>query len=115
MMSLRWWGKSHTIRSTSLTYTLPHAELAQPNDSILKFYKQQFFRDKTWGGDEGSRYNGECPKNRFMKTASGEAGLNYLCKGYYHFFKHAAPYMDYMRNELLAGRTPSNVKFDFQS
>ena len=39
-----------------LTYTLPHAELAQPNDSILKMYKQRFFTDKTWGGDEGSRY-----------------------------------------------------------
>ena len=39
------------------TYTLPHAELAQPNDSILKKYKKQFFQDKTWGGQEGSRYN----------------------------------------------------------
>lgn len=39
------------------TYTLPHAELAQPNDSILKHYKKQFFVDKTWGGNEGSRYN----------------------------------------------------------
>lgn len=39
------------------TYTLPHAELAQPNDSILKHYKKQFFEDKTWGGSEGSRYN----------------------------------------------------------
>lgn len=37
------------------TYTLPHAELAQPNDSILKFYKKQFFEDKTWGGR--GRYN----------------------------------------------------------
>ncbi|MBO4316623.1 MAG: arylsulfatase [Prevotella sp.] len=39
------------------TYTLPHAELSQPNDSILKFYKKRFFRDKTWGGNEPSRYN----------------------------------------------------------
>ena len=39
------------------TYTLPHAELSQPNDSILKFYKKRFFHDKTWGGSEGSRYN----------------------------------------------------------
>lgn len=39
------------------TYTLPHAELSQPNDSILNFYKKRFFRDKTWGGDEPSRYN----------------------------------------------------------
>ncbi len=39
------------------TYTLPHAELAQPNDSILNYYKKKFFRDKTWGGSKGSRYN----------------------------------------------------------
>lgn len=39
------------------TYTLPHAELAQPNDSILKDYKKKFFVDKTWGGSESSRYN----------------------------------------------------------
>lgn len=39
------------------TYTLPHAELAQPNDSILLKYKKQFFQDKTWGGQEHSRYN----------------------------------------------------------
>ena len=40
-----------------LTYTLPHAELAQPEDSILTSYQEQFFTDKTWGGQEGSRYN----------------------------------------------------------
>lgn len=40
-----------------MTYTLPHAELAQPNDSIFKGYKSQFFNDKTWGGQPGSRYN----------------------------------------------------------
>lgn len=39
------------------TYTLPHAELVQPNDSILKVYRKQFFEDKTWGGAEKSRYN----------------------------------------------------------
>lgn len=39
-----------------LTYTLPHAELVQPNDSILKAYKKAFFNDKTWGGQPGSRY-----------------------------------------------------------
>lgn len=39
------------------TYTLPHAELVQPNDSILKFYKKKFFHDKTWGGSKGGRYN----------------------------------------------------------
>lgn len=40
-----------------LTYTLPHAELVQPEDSIVKAYKKKFFHDKTWGGQEFSRYN----------------------------------------------------------
>jgi Arylsulfatase A and related enzymes len=39
------------------TYTLPHAELAQPNDTLLNYYKEIFKNDKTWGGSEGSRYN----------------------------------------------------------
>jgi len=53
--------------------------------------------------------NGECPKNRFAKTASGEPGLNYLCKGYHQFFSHAAPYMDFMKKELMAERAPANI------
>lgn len=39
------------------TYTLPHAELAQPNDSILQGYIAQFTDDKTWDGSPWSRYN----------------------------------------------------------
>lgn len=39
------------------TYTLPHAELVQPNDSILKAYNNQFCNDKTFNGDFGSWYN----------------------------------------------------------
>ena len=53
--------------------------------------------------------NGECPKNRSCKTASGEPGLNYLCKGYYQYFDHVAPYMDFMKKELLAERAPANI------
>ncbi len=53
--------------------------------------------------------NGECPKNRFSLSPSGESGLNYLCKGYYRFFKHVAPYMDFMKRELQNDRAPANV------
>lgn len=53
--------------------------------------------------------NGECPRNRFAVTASGQPYLNYLCEGYFRFFKHAAPYMDYMKNELDNQRPPANI------
>jgi uncharacterized protein len=53
--------------------------------------------------------NGECPKNRFTFTDTGEPGLNYLCKGYHKFFKHVAPYMDFMKKELMNERPPANV------
>ncbi len=37
--------------------------------------------------------SGECPKNRLLKTAQGEPGLNYLCKGLHSYFSHIDPYM----------------------
>ena len=40
-----------------LTYTLPHAELVQPDDSIVHYYMGKFTVDKNYPGSEGSRYN----------------------------------------------------------
>lgn len=45
--------------------------------------------------------NGGCPKNRFIKTPDGEAGLNYLCAGYKHFFNAMIPFVNEIRNEWL--------------
>lgn len=53
--------------------------------------------------------NGECPKNRFARTADGEKGLNFLCNGYRRFFEHVAPYMDWMKRELMANRPPAGI------
>ena len=53
--------------------------------------------------------NGECPKNRFIKTPDGEEGLNYLCAGYKYFFNHIAPYMRFMANELKNERSAVSV------
>ena len=53
--------------------------------------------------------HGECPKNRFEKDKYGEQGLNNLCQGYYQYYTHVAPYMDFMKRELLAQRPPANI------
>lgn len=53
--------------------------------------------------------HGECPKNRFEKDKYGEPGLNYLCKSYYQYYSHVAPYMDFMKRELQAQRPPANI------
>lgn len=53
--------------------------------------------------------NGECPRNRFDRDRYGNPGLNHLCRGYARYFAHVAPYMDFMKAELDAGRAPANV------
>ena len=37
--------------------------------------------------------NGDCPKNRLIRTPSGEPGLNYLCSGLKMFWAHIDPCM----------------------
>ena len=41
---------------------------------------------------------GECPKNRLLKSSTGEPGLNYLCKGWEAFFR----YIDFPM-QIMAG------------
>jgi uncharacterized protein len=53
--------------------------------------------------------HGECPKNRIIRTEDGEAGLNYLCEGYRKFYTYASPFMDFMKKELDAGRSPAGI------
>ncbi len=53
--------------------------------------------------------NGACPKDRVLKTAQGEAGLNYLCDGYKAFFTHIDGPMRTMAQLLRAGRAPAEI------
>ena len=48
--------------------------------------------------------NGECPQHRNPAT-----GLNALCEGYKHFFRHTAPVFDRMRSLLSQGRAPAEI------
>jgi uncharacterized protein len=49
--------------------------------------------------------NGGCPKDRFVDSADGEPGLNYLCQGLRRFFTYATPMVDELVR-LQAARVP---------
>jgi uncharacterized protein len=53
--------------------------------------------------------NGECPKNRFVKSSEGQEGLNYLCEGYKAFFKHADEPMRIMAELIRRDRQAEEV------
>jgi uncharacterized protein len=53
--------------------------------------------------------HGGCPKDRFIRTPDGEAGLNYLCPGFKAFFHHVEPAMRFMTNRLRADGAPSEI------
>jgi uncharacterized protein len=53
--------------------------------------------------------NGECPKNRFLRTPDGEAGLNYLCAGLRRFFNHIDPWMKQMAALVHSGQPAAAV------
>lgn len=90
--------------------------LYSPQQQAFAAAKTQALPDPCRRCDYLFACHGECPKNRFVSTSSGETstpsgetGLNYLCAGYQQFFRHVAPYMDFMADELRAGRAPANV------
>ena len=103
-------------------YVFPGYKLGNIKDDVLLKYMTspaqiQFGKNKR---DTLPRYcrecefldicTGECPKNRISKTPDGEPGLNYLCAGFKRLYKHVEPYMDFMANEIVENRTPSNVR-----
>ncbi|MBK1715009.1 anaerobic sulfatase maturase [Rubrivivax gelatinosus] len=53
--------------------------------------------------------HGECPKNRFVTSADGEPGLNYLCPAYRRYFRHAAPYLNAMARLVALGEPAARV------
>jgi uncharacterized protein len=52
---------------------------------------------------------GECPRNRFIATPDGEAGLNYLCAGYKAFFLHIDQPMRAMADLIRQGRHADEI------
>jgi len=53
--------------------------------------------------------NGECPKNRFILSPDGEAGLNFLCKGYKYFFNHISPFVEAIAEMWRLSQPPGKI------
>ena len=53
--------------------------------------------------------HGGCPKDRFISTPDGEAGLNYLCAGFKDFFHHVDRPLRTMGDLLRQDRAPSEI------
>ena len=53
--------------------------------------------------------NGGCPKYRFIETADGEPGLNYLCAGLKRFFLHSRDPLVRMASQQPPARGVSPV------
>jgi len=54
--------------------------------------------------------NGGCPKDRFLVTPDGEAGLHYLCDGYQMFFRHVDEPMRVMANRIRRGADATGLR-----
>lgn len=53
--------------------------------------------------------NGGCPKHRFVVTADGEPGLNYLCASYRKFFAHIDAPMTRIAQLVRSGRHAAEI------
>jgi len=79
--------------------------------AVLSQQQKKFGFDKKYGlpqycRDCSSLYlcNGECPKNRFIRSPIGEPGLNYLCSGLKKYFRHIAPHIKKLADEARASQ-----------
>lgn len=79
--------KLGNIREQSITELLEHPaqiEFGRRKADLPRYCRECSVRDFC---------NGGCPKDRFIETPDGEAGLNYLCAGFKSFFTYSRPYL----------------------
>jgi uncharacterized protein len=53
--------------------------------------------------------HGGCPKHRFVTSKQGHPNHNYLCEGYYEYFKHTEKNMKMMAELLRHGQAPASI------
>ncbi len=77
------------IRNTSLEILL-----ASPSQKAFGQFKLDSLPEYCLECEVLEMCNGACPKDRFIQTPDGKAGLNWLCTGYKRFFKHCKPFVN---------------------
>jgi uncharacterized protein len=86
----------HYVNSDNLTGNILNSDLAKILRSDLQVtfgrYKSESLPQFCKKCEVLDMCNGECPRNRFIKTPDGESGLNYLCSGYRLFFNKVRPF-----------------------
>ena len=98
----------HFVEPKHLLGNIRSAHLSQlaASDELRRFgeAKRDTLPRVCRGCDVRFACHGECPKNRFVATADGDDGLNYLCGGYKTFFRHIDRPMRLMAELLRHGR-----------
>lgn len=84
-------GNLKTGRIEDMVFSRPQVKFGYAkNETLPQYCRKCPFLSDCWG---------ECPKNRIIRTADGEPGLNYLCRGFKQYFAHAIPEVD----KIVAG------------
>jgi uncharacterized protein len=104
-------------------YVYPEYKLGNIHDVSIDDMNQTD-EAKQFGRDKRDRLNadcerceyrfachGGCPKHRFDVSNSGYPEHNYLCHGYYLFFKHADKYLRVMADLIAHHRPASEIIF----
>lgn len=71
--------------------------------------RQTVFRKNVIAVNGKSFVTEDAKKTGLFRVYLVKKSINYLCKGYKHFFEHTASAMQFMKNEILNRRPPSNI------
>jgi uncharacterized protein len=83
--------------------------IASPRQQAFGQAKRETLPQQCLDCDVRFACHGGCSKDRFIRTADGEPGLNYLCDGYLDFFHHIDQPMRIMCDLLARDRAPSEI------
>ena len=99
----------HDYRLGNITETLMSELVASNQQRAFGLAKQNTLPQYCQNCEVRFACHGGCPKDRFIHTPDGEAGLNYLCTGFKEFFKHIDHPMRLMSALLRQNRAPAEV------